>query len=160
MAIRRSVSAWLATGLLIAWAAPAAAAQPASCVGSGQVWPIEVPAVRVADGITFVEFDFAGVHPICLADGTQVDAAPVSGHLWQRINADGSIFLRFEETLSYGGGEMHYRGNATFNAAGWNSAVRTVGVSSGPLAGIHGQGTFSPIAPDGSFSDEVFYTYQ
>lgn len=157
MATRRLLSTLLAGGLLLATAIPVAAA-PEPCVGAGQVWPVETPAVRVADGVTFVEFDFAGIHPICMADGS-MSIAPVAGHLWQRIYADGSLFVRFDETLSYDGGELHYRGNATYNAGGWHSAVRTVGTTSGALSGIRGQGTFSPIAADGSFTDEILYTY-
>lgn len=159
MSTRRLLSALLASGLLLATAIPASAA-PSPCIGAGQVWPVETPSVHVADGVTFVEFDFAGVHPICLADGTLVPSAPVAGHIWQRIDADGSIFLRFDETLSYDGGELRYRGNATSNAGGWQSAVRTVGTSSGALSGIVGQGTFSPIEADGSFTDEIYYTYR
>lgn len=159
MRLRASLAGTLASAALFIGALPVAAS-PTSCVGSGQIWPVETPQVRMADGATFIDFAFGGVHPLCLADGTFVPAAPVGGHVWQRIDADGSIFVRFAETLSYGGGELHYRGNATFNAGGWQSAVRTVGQGSGPLAGIVGQGTFSPIGADGSFSDEIFYVYR
>jgi hypothetical protein len=155
--VRRLLSTVLAGGLLLATAIPVAAS-PSACSGAGQVWPIETPAIRVADGVTFIEFDFAGLHPICLSDGTMTTAS-VEGHLWQRMYANGAVFVRFDETLSHDGGELQYRGNAMFNAGGWHSAVRTVGPSSGSLSGIHGQGTFSPIAADGSFTDEIYYTY-
>lgn len=159
MRLRASLAGALASAALLAGAMPVAAS-PTACVGSGQIWPVEAPQVRVADGTTFIDFDFGGVHPICLADGTLVPAASVSGHVWQRIDPDGSIFVRFHETLTYDGGELQYRGNATFNASGWQSAVRTVGSGTGPLAGIVGHGTFSPISADGAFTDEIFYTYR
>lgn len=159
MAMRRMLSTALAAGLLLVAAVPASAA-PEPCIGAGAVGPTEAPSVSFAGGVTFVEFDFAGVHPICLADGTQV-VAPVHGHLWQRIYSDGSVFLRFEEVLEWDGGQLEYRGNATFNGSGWNSAVRTVGNATGALAGIQGHGTFSPIDPvTGAFTDEISYVYR
>lgn len=152
-----SVTAALAGGALsLAMVVPAAAA-PTGCAGSGQVAPTEVPTVRVADGVTFIDFDFAGVHSICLSDGTLV-VGSLTGHLWERIDADGSIFMRFAETLSLDGA-LGFRGNATYNDAGWTSHVRTVGAPTGSLAGIEGQGTFSPLASDGSFTDLIAYTY-
>lgn len=155
---RHRVAAAAALSLAIG-ATSTVAAAPQACTGSGQVWPVETPQVRLANGNVFVEFDFAGVHPICLADGTVVPSASVAGHLWQQTRADGSVFVRFDEVLTHDGGELYYRGNASYTAAGWHSAVRTVGDANGSLAGIVGQGTFSPIAADGSFSDEISYVY-
>jgi len=152
----------LASASLLALAiVGSAAAAPASCVGSGWVAPDpSTIEVRVADGVTFIAFEFFGEHPLCLADGTLVVGA-VEGQLWQRIGSDGSVNIRFEETLFYGDGTLAYRGNATGNASGWSSHVRTVGTGTGSLAGIHGQGTFSPIDPaTGAFSDEIFYVYR
>ena len=150
-----------ATALLaLAMAGPAAAA-PVACSGAGWVAPdASTIQVRTADGLTFVTFEFFGEHPLCLADGSHV-TANATGQLWQRTGRDGSVSLRFSETLSYGGGTLDYRGNATLNSAGWTSHVRTVGGGTGSLTGIHGQGTFSPIDPvTGAFTDEIFYVYR
>jgi hypothetical protein len=158
--VRPLISMVTAGLLALAIAGPAAAAKPAACAGAGWVAPdVTTIQVRAADGVTFVTFEFFGEHPICLADGTQTSAT-ISGRLWQRTGRDGAVNLRFFETLSVAGGTLDYRGNATFNAAGWHSHVRTVGTGTGTLAGITGQGTFSPIDPvTGAFSDVIFYAY-
>lgn len=151
-----------ATGLLaLLLAAPAAAAKPIACVGAGWVAPDPATiTTRTADGVTFIKFEFFGEHSLCLADGTEVSGT-VAGKLWQRVGKNGSIKLRFYETLSVDGGTLNYRGNATLNGAGWRSHVRTVGVGTGALAGIHGRGTFSPVDPvTGAFTDEIFYVYR
>lgn len=156
----RKISLLASISMLALTAATPAAAAPTACTGGGVVFPVSAPEIRVAGGTTFVEFDFAGEHPLCLADGSRVQGL-VSGHLWQTTHADGSGSLRFIESLSWGGGELDYSGNATFNASGWRGHVRTVGSGTGPLVGIHGQGTFSPIDPlTGTFTDEIFYVYR
>lgn len=160
MRLMRKITLLASVGMLALAVATPVAAAPTSCAGAGIVFPVSLPEVRVAGGTTFVEFDFAGEHPLCLADGTRLQAA-ASGHLWQQTHADGSGSLRFVETLSWAGGELNYIGNATFNASGWIGHVRTVGSGTGALAGIHGQGTFSPIDPlTGAFTDEIFYVYR
>jgi len=160
MRLMRKITLLASIGMLAVAVATPVAAAPTSCAGAGIVFPVSTPEIHVADGTTFVEFDFAGEHPVCLADGARVQAT-VSGHLWEKIHADGSGSLRFIETLSWGGGELDYSGNATFNASAWKGHVRTVGNGTGPLTGINGQGTFSPIDPlTGTFTDEIFYVYR
>ena len=63
--------------------------------------------MRQAGSQTFVEFDFTGLHDICLADGSEVTGT-VAGHLVQRTSANGDLGLRFDEILSYGGGTLRY----------------------------------------------------
>ncbi len=158
--LSRSIGPTIAALLVLSLAGPSAAA-PEPCVGAGWVAPdLATIQVRIADGITFVEFDFFGEHPLCLADGTEVTGT-VSGHLWQRVGPGGTVGLRFSETLFYDGGTLDYRGNASLNGTRWTSHVRTVGPGTGVLEGIHGQGTFSPIDPlTGAFTDEIFYVYR
>jgi hypothetical protein len=149
-----------AAGLLAISFTGTAAAAPTACGGAGYIYPTSAINSRVASDITFIDFDFAGVHPLCLADGTQVQGV-VAGHVWQRLYPDGSLFVRFAERLSLNGASLHYAGNATLNSAGWHSHVRTVGAGTGALAGIHGQGAFSPIDPvTGAFTDEIHYVYR
>ena len=80
--------------------------------------------MRQAGTQTFVQFDFTGLHDICLADRSVVTGI-VEGHLVQRI---------------------------------WQSHVMTVGDGTGPLAGIHGQGTFVFTGP-ASLADVIYYVY-
>jgi hypothetical protein len=159
-ALRRASA--LMAGLLLALLGfvQGAAAAPLPCSGSGWVAPIvQSIEVRQMGQVTETTFDYFGQHPICLADGQQV-TGDISGRLVQRNGPGGSLGLQFDEVLSYGGGALGYRGDATYSSTGWTSHVRTVGDGSGPLAGIEGQGAFSPIDPGtGGFSDQIFYVY-
>jgi hypothetical protein len=113
--------------------------------------------VRQADSQTFVEFDFVGLHDICLADHSEVTGT-VAGHLVQRTAANGDLNLGFNEVLSYGGGTLGYRGEASLTGGNWRSQVMTVGAGTGPLAGIRGQGTFWFTGPT-SLADVIYYVY-
>ena len=161
MRLVRRISVFVTAAVIASAMAGPATGAPAACSGAGWVAPDAATIqVRVADGVTFISFAFFGEHPLCLNDGSDV-VASAEGRLWQRVGADGSVNLRFVETLSFGGGTLRYRGNATLNAAGWHSHVRTVGSGTGILSGIHGQGVFSPIDPvTGAFTDEIFYVYR
>jgi hypothetical protein len=102
-------------------------------------------------------FDFTGLHDICLADGSVVTGI-VEGHLVQRISANGDFSLTFDEVLSYNGGTLGYRGEGSLTGDNWQSNVMTVGLGTGPLAGIHGQGTFVFTGP-ASLTDVIYYVY-
>ena len=106
---------------------------------------------------TFVQFDFTGLHDICLADGSVVTGI-VEGHLVQRTSANGDFSLTFDEVLSYNGGTLGYRGEGSLTGGNWQSNVMTVGAGTGPLAGIHGQGTFVFTGP-ASLTDVIYYVY-
>ena len=82
----------------------------------------------------------------------------VAGHLIQRISANGDFSLTFDEVLSYNGGTLGYRGEGSLTGANWQSHVMTVGDGTGPLAGIHGQGTFVFTGP-ASLTDVIYYVY-
>jgi hypothetical protein len=154
---RRLTSLVLATVLALAAVAPVAAA-PVTCDGYAILTGTSNMEVRISgDGTTFIEFDFTGLHTVCLADGT-VDMGTIDGRLSQRIGADGVTDIRFVETLSYDGGTLEFRGNAVGNGDVWRSAVRTVGAGTGSLAGIQGQGQFWPAGP-GVFADSIAYIY-
>jgi hypothetical protein len=102
-------------------------------------------------------FDFTGLHDICLADHSVVIGI-VEGHLVQRISANGDFSLTFDEVLSYNGGTLGYRGEGGLTGDNWQSNVMTVGLGTGPLAGIHGQGTFVFTGP-ASLADVIYYVY-
>jgi hypothetical protein len=157
MSLRRLLSLVLAPVLALAMAIPVAAAGPVTCHGVAILTSTSNVEVRFADGVTFLEFDFAGDHTICLADGT-VDMATIEGRLSQRTGPDGTVNIRFVETLTYNGGTLEFRGEAVGNGNVWRSAVRTVGPGTGSLAGIHGQGTFWPTSAT-SFADSIAYVY-
>lgn len=153
------------TGLLAAVAAaavvvaaPADAATPLACAGTISLTGVSDLEVRPAGPETFVSFDFTGLHDICLADGSLVTGT-VAGHLDQRLAPDGDLTLRFDEVLSYGGGTLAYRGEASLSGSNWQSHVQTVGAGTGVLAGISGQGSFFPTGPT-SFADVIHYVYR
>ena len=153
------------TGLLVACLAAviisapnlATGAAPEPCEGTVQLTSQSNFQVREAGRQTFVEFDFTGLHDICLADGSVVTGI-VEGHLVQRISANGDFSLTFDEVLSYNGGTLGYRGEGSLTRGNWHSNVMTVGLGTGPLAGIHGQGTFVFTGPT-SLADVIYYVY-
>jgi hypothetical protein len=153
------------TGLLVACLAAvcisvpnlASGAAPEPCNGTVQLTSQSNFQVRQAGTQTFVEFDFTGLHDICLADHSVVTGI-VEGHLVQRISANGDFSLTFDEVLSYNGGTLGYRGEGGLTGANWQSNVMTVGLGTGPLAGIHGQGTFVFTGP-ASLADVIYYVY-
>ena len=143
--------------VLISASKLATGAAPEPCEGTVQLTSQSNFEVREAGRQTFVEFDFTGLHDICLADGSVVTGV-VEGHLVQRTSDNGDLGLRFDEVLSYGGGTLGYRGEASLTSGNWQSHVVTVGLGTGPLAGIHGQGTFWFTSP-ASFADLIYYVY-
>lgn len=160
----RTGAAAAAVAVAAAFAGLADAAAPVACEGTVQLTGTSNVEARAADGQTFVEFDFTGIHTLCLADGTEVSGT-VAGHLAQKTNASGDGTLRFDEILTYDGsapaaGTLSYRGQASFAGDGskWQGHVRTVGQGTGVLAGIHGQGEFWPTGPT-SFGDRISYVY-
>jgi hypothetical protein len=152
MALLASILAGVLTG-----AGTALGSAPVPCAGTVQLTGSSNFELRQAGSQTFVEFDFTGLHDICLADGSLVTGT-VAGHLVQRSSADGDLGLRFDEVLSYGGGTLGYRGEASLADGNWQSHVQTVGAGTGPLAGIHGRGEFWFTGP-ASFADVISYVY-
>lgn len=134
------------------------ASAPVACAGNVVLTGQSNVQVRSAGPQTIVSFDFTGVHDMCLADGSKV-LATIAGHLTQRTSPSGDLTLRFDEVLSYGGGELAFRGEASLSGANWQSHVQSVGAGTGALAGIHGQGSFYPTGPT-SFADVLYYVYR
>ena len=142
---------------VMALAVTTTGAAPEPCYGTVQLTSQSNFQVRQAGSQTCVQFDFAGLHDICLADRSVV-AGIVAGHLVQRTSANGDFSLTFDEVLSYNGGTLGYRGEGSLTGDNWQSNVMTVGDGTGPLAGIHGQGTFVFTGP-ASLTDVIYYVY-
>jgi hypothetical protein len=142
---------------VMALAVTTTGAAPERCDGTVQFTSQSNFQMRQAGRQTFVEFDFTGLHDICLADHSVVTGI-VEGHLVQRTSDNGDLGLRFDEVLSYGGGTLGYRGEASLTRGNWHSNVVTVGFGTGPLAGIHGQGTFVFTGLT-SLADVIYYVY-
>ena len=142
---------------VMALAVTTTGAAPEPCDGTVQLTSQSNFQVRQAGTQTFVQFDFTGLHDICLADHSVVTGI-VEGHLVQRISANGDFSLTFDEVLSYNGGTLGYRGEGGLTGGIWQSNVMTVGLGTGPLAGIHGQGTFVFTGP-ASLADVIYYVY-
>jgi hypothetical protein len=142
---------------VMALAVTTTGAAPEPCDGTVQLTSQSNFQVRQAGSQTFVQFDFTGLHDICLADRSVVTGI-VAGHLVQRTSANGDFSLTFDEVLSYNGGTLGYRGQGILTGDNWQSHVTTVGAGTGPLAGIHGQGTFVFTGP-ASLTDVIYYVY-
>jgi hypothetical protein len=142
---------------VMALAVTTTGAAPEPCYGTVQLTSQSNFQVRQAGRQTFIQFDFTGLHDICLADGSVVTGI-VAGHLVQRTSANGDFSLTFNEVLSYNGGTLGYRGEGSLTRGNWQSHVVTVGAGTGPLAGIHGQGTFVFTGP-ASLTDVIYYVY-
>ena len=142
---------------LMALAVTTTGAMPEPCEGTVELTSQSNVQVRQAGSQTFVEFDFTGLHTICLGDGSVVTAT-IEGHLVQRTSANGDFSLTFDEVLSYNGGTLGARGNGSLTGDKWQSHVTSVGAGTGPLAGIHGQGTFVFTGPT-SLTDVIYYVY-
>ena len=142
---------------VMALAVTTTGAAPEPCEGTVELTSQSNLQERQAGRQTFVEFDFTGLHEICLADSSVVTGI-VEGHMVQRISANGDFSLRFDEVLSYNGGTLGYRGQGSLTGGNWHSHVVTVGNGTGPLAGIHGQGTFVSTGPT-SLTDVIYYVY-
>ena len=106
----------------------ATGAAPERCEGTVQLTSQSNIQVRQAGRQTFVQFDFTGLHDICLADGSVVTGI-VEGHLVQRTSANGDFSLTFDEVLSYNGGTLGYRGGGSPTRGNWHSHVTTVGAA-------------------------------
>src|SRR5437016_11842154 len=72
---------------LMALAVTTTGAAPEPCYGTVQLTSQSNFQVRQAGRQTFVQFDFTGLHDICLADGSVVTGI-VAGHLAQRTSAN------------------------------------------------------------------------
>ena len=157
-ATTRLLAAVAAAAAALAVTGPTDAAAPVACAGTVNLTGLSNVEVRVAGPETFLSLDFTGTHDICLADGSLVTGT-VAGHLVQRLAPDGDLTLRFDEVLSYGGGTLGYRGEASLSGSNWQGHVQTVGAGTGALAGISGQGSFFPTGPT-SFADVIDYVYR
>src|SRR5262249_45550747 len=85
---------------VMALAVTTTGAAPERCDGTVQLTSQSNFQVWEAGRQTFVEFDFTGLHDICLADHSVVTGI-VEGHLAQRISDNGDFSLTFDEILSY-----------------------------------------------------------
>src|SRR5438552_16003466 len=85
---------------VMALAVTTTGAAPEPCYGTVQLTSQSNFQVRQAGSQTFVQFDFTGLHDICLADRSVV-AGIVAGHLVQRTSAHGDSGLHLDERLSY-----------------------------------------------------------
>ena len=97
---------------VMALAVTTTGAAPEPCYGTVQLTSQSNFQMRQAGSQTFVQFDFTGLHDICLADRSVVTGI-VEGHLVQRISANGDFNLTFDEVLSYNGGTLGYRGEGS-----------------------------------------------
>src|SRR5262249_46967839 len=88
---------------VMALAVTTTGAAPEPCEGTVQLTSQSNFEVRQAGRQTFVQFDFTGLHDICLADHSVVTGI-VEGHLVQRTYDNGDLGLTFDEILSYNGG--------------------------------------------------------
>ena len=131
---------------VMALAVTTTGAAPERCDGTVQLTSQSNFQMRQAGRQTFVQFDFTGLHDICLADGSVVTGI-VEGHLVQRTSANGDFSLRFDEVLSYNGGTLGYRGQGILTGDNWQSHVVTVGDGTARWRESTGRGRLCSPAP-------------
>src|SRR5438093_13648983 len=84
---------------VMALAVTTTGAAPEPCDGTVQLTSQSNFQVRQAGTQTFGEFDFTGLHDICLADRSVVTGIP-EGHLVQRISAKGDFSLSDRKSVA------------------------------------------------------------
>ena len=131
---------------VMALAVTTTGAAPERCDGTVQLTSQSNFQVRQAGSQTFVEFDFTGLHDICLADRSVVTGI-VEGHLVQRSSANGDFSLTFDEVLTYNGGTLGYRGGGSLTGDNWHSHVMTVGAAPARWRESTGRGRLCSPAP-------------
>ena len=142
-------------GAIFALATTAGAA-PVVCYGTAEITPSNFQ-VRQVDSQTFVEFDAVGTKEICLADGSTVTGT-FAGHFSQRNAENGDITFHGNLVLSYGGGTLGFSYQSGVSGGNFRSHLETVGVGTGPLRGISGQGTFYHLTPT-TIYETIYFVY-
>src|SRR5437016_14079497 len=87
-------------------------AAPERCDGTVQLTSQSNFQVRQAGSQTFVQFDFTGLHDICLADRSVV-AGIVARHRGQRTSAHGGFSLTVDDVLRCSGRTRRSAGEAS-----------------------------------------------
>ena len=153
LAFRTAAAMVVALGAVIS-----SAATQITCQGTVTIVPILNSFEVSEDGTqTALSFGFTGTHPLCFPDGSQVTAT-IAGHMVQHLS-DNGLTLRFDETLSYGGDSLEFRGEASLVGSNWESHVQSVGQGTGKLAGVSAQGSFFPTADPSVLTDVLFYVF-
>jgi hypothetical protein len=161
MKMRASIAVCLAAVLtmaILAMPSITSAATQVTCQGIITIIPILSSFEITEDGTQkIIEFDFTGTHPLCMPDGSEV-TANIAGHMVQHLS-DNGLTLQFDETLSFGGDSLDFRGEASLAGSNWQSHVQTTGQGSGALAGVSAQGSFFPTADPTVLTDVLFYVF-
>lgn len=148
-------AAMLAAVFLVA--VPVAAdAHTATCVAVATLDPPTNYTSRARDGVVIETWDFTGLHGLCLADGTHIDANLV-GHVNQIRHADGTGTLVVRETMSMATGTLEALIVVRFSPTSFDATAIVFG-GTGELSGVTGRGTTQPIGPN-TFLSETVYRY-
>ena len=157
--LARALVAALAVAAMAAVPAQADPATTIECYGTVEITATSNMDVRTKGSNTHVSFDFTANHELCLEDGSHV-MGTVTGHMKQRLGADGSLDLHFKETVYYGDGSLRFDGAASLDGGNWQSEVHSKGHGTGDLAGMKGSGNFWPTDNTGThFADHISYRY-
>lgn len=106
---------------------------------------------------TVEEFDFTGIHDICLEDGSVV-AGTMVGHIKRFVDAEGAGHLVVHETVSIPGGTIEGTVRTSFSETTFDARVHVLG-GTGVLAGVSGHGVTEPVGPN-TFLSNIVYKYR
>jgi hypothetical protein len=134
----------------------AADAHTATCVAVATLDPPTNFTSRAADGVIIETWDFTGLHGLCLADGTYVDA-DLAGHVTQVRHDDGTGRLVVRETMSIPTGTIEALVVVRFSPTSFDATAVVFG-GTGELSGVSGRGTTQPTGPN-TFLSETVYRY-
>jgi hypothetical protein len=141
-------------------AAPATASAEngkALCIGITTIGPPSNFSSTVHGDWTIEEFDFTGVHDLCLEDGSIV-AAPMVGHIRRMVDGEGAGHLVVHETLSIPGGTLDGTVRTRFTPTTFDARVHVSG-GTGVLSGVSGHGVTEPTGPN-TFLSHIVYKYR
>ena len=131
-------------------------AHTATCVAVATLYPLTNFTSRAGDGVVIETWDFTGLHGLCLADGTHVDA-DLAGHVTQIRHDDGTGRLVVRETMSIPTGTLDALVVVRFSPTSFEATAIVFG-GTGELSGVSGKGTTQPIGPN-TFLSETLYRY-
>jgi hypothetical protein len=144
-------------GAVFLLAVPTAAdAHSATCIAVTTLDPPTNFTSRAADGIVIETWDFTGVHGLCLADGTNVEA-DLEGHVHQVRHDNGTGTVVVQETMSIPTGTLKGLVVVRFSPTSFDATAVAFG-GTGELSRVSGKGTTQPTGPN-TFLSEMVYRY-
>ena len=127
------------------------------CIGITTIGPPSNFSSTLHGGWTIEEFDFTGLHDVCLEDGSVVSGT-MAGHIKRMVDSEGSGHLVVNETVSIPGGTVEGTVRTSFTPTTFDARVHEFG-GTGVLSGLSGHGVTEPVGPN-TFLSHIVYKYR